>query len=258
MSNSDPVLEGLRGLAVAMTDELRDSVLDGVGLADNHCVLDSEIGEVRVAFNRHGVSFLSDATDPEEFARRFADRLGGRPLGAEASPPKGLTAALRTGRGRAVDADLRTMSDFQRLVLQAARGIPVGEVRPYSWVAQRIGRPNAVRAVGSALGANPVPILIPCHRVIRSDGATGQYLFGSDTKDALLRDEGANLDEVRDLHARGYRYVGSDRTGIFCDPSCHSARRITESDRVLLRGQDAAESAGMRPCKHCQPVPAAA
>ena len=62
--------------------------------------------------------------------------------------------------------------------------IPSGEVRPYGWVAREIGRPKAVRAVGSALGRNPVPVLIPCHRVVRSDGHVGNYGLGVPMKRA--------------------------------------------------------------------------
>jgi len=85
-----------------------------------------------------------------------------------------------------VPVDLSELSEFQRAVLAAAREIPFGEVRPYQWVAELIGRPRAVRAVGTALGDNPVPILIPCHRVVRSDGSLGGYLFGLSVKDRLL------------------------------------------------------------------------
>ena len=82
--------------------------------------------------------------------------------------------------------DLSETPDFQRRVLEAASRIPFGEVRPYAWVAQRIGHPRAVRAVGTALGRNPVPFIVPCHRVLQSGGGIGGYLFGSETKSGLL------------------------------------------------------------------------
>src|SRR5439155_456458 len=72
-----------------------------------------------------------------------------------------------------VSVDLSTVPDFQRRVLEAARQIPFGEARPYAWVAAQIGRPRAVRAVGTALARNPVPLIVPCHRVWRSDGGLG-------------------------------------------------------------------------------------
>ena len=66
-------------------------------------------------------------------------------------------------------------NEFERAVLEKALEIPRGEVRPYSWIASEIGRPKAVRAVGSALAHNPVPLVMPCHRVVRADGMIGQY-----------------------------------------------------------------------------------
>ena len=69
--------------------------------------------------------------------------------------------------------------------------IPMGEVRTYAWVAKKIRRPKAVRAVGTALKKNPFTIIVPCHRVVRSDGSLGEYLLGRDLKKRLLEAEGA-------------------------------------------------------------------
>ncbi|MDP2701085.1 MAG: methylated-DNA--[protein]-cysteine S-methyltransferase, partial [Candidatus Rokubacteria bacterium] len=85
-----------------------------------------------------------------------------------------------------VPVDLSGAPDFQKKVLAAARRIPFGEVRPYAWVAQRIGHPRAVRAVGTALGRNPVPFIVPCHRVLQTGGGLGGYVFGTDVKSRLL------------------------------------------------------------------------
>ena len=86
--------------------------------------------------------------------------------------------------------DLRGLTPFQADVLAVTRTIPPGETRTYAWVAEQVGRPRAVRAVGSALAANPVPLVIPCHRVTRSDGTTGDYALGAEAKVALLAAEG--------------------------------------------------------------------
>ena len=76
-----------------------------------------------------------------------------------------------TGRRRVrLQFDLRRLSPFERDVLRKTLEIPRGEARTYGWIAREIGRPGAVRAVGSALNKNPIPLLIPCHRVVRSDG----------------------------------------------------------------------------------------
>ncbi len=82
--------------------------------------------------------------------------------------------------------DLRQATDFQRAVWNAAAKIPYGETRSYAWIAKRIGRPKAARAVGQALGANPVPVIIPCHRVITSVGRLGGFTGGLRMKKRLL------------------------------------------------------------------------
>lgn len=70
---------------------------------------------------------------------------------------------------------LRSLTVFEASVLKATLEIPFGETRTYSWIAKRIGKPGAVRAVGSALRKNPWPVTIPCHRVIKADGSLGKY-----------------------------------------------------------------------------------
>lgn len=77
-------------------------------------------------------------------------------------------------------------TEFQQLVWKELLRIPYGETRTYAQLAEKIGRPGAVRAVGSACGANPVPIIVPCHRVIRSDGSLGGYALGLELKRQLL------------------------------------------------------------------------
>ncbi len=75
---------------------------------------------------------------------------------------------------------------FERAVLKAALEIPFGETRTYAWVARQIGKPGAARAVGQALRKNPFPLIIPCHRVIRSDGALGKYAGRDDGRKKKL------------------------------------------------------------------------
>lgn len=82
--------------------------------------------------------------------------------------------------------DTRLYTSFQQAVWKATSEIPCGETRPYAWIAKKINRPKASRAVGQALGANPLPIIIPCHRVIRSSGSLGGFGGGLILKKALL------------------------------------------------------------------------
>jgi len=82
--------------------------------------------------------------------------------------------------------DLSAATAFQRQVWEAARLIPYGETRSYLWVAEQIRRPGAARAVGQAMGRNPLAIIVPCHRVIASDGRLGGFGWGLDMKQRLL------------------------------------------------------------------------
>ena len=80
----------------------------------------------------------------------------------------------------------KQLTDFEWQVLRAALTIPLGETRSYQWVARKIGRPKAVRAVGQALRKNPYPLIIPCHRVVKSDGTPGGYAGKMDGKKSKL------------------------------------------------------------------------
>ncbi|MEY9212388.1 methylated-DNA--[protein]-cysteine S-methyltransferase [Thermobifida halotolerans] len=243
--SDDPLLERLAELVTDAPPELIDRI------AARWVTVEGPVGEMFVAYTDQGIAYVrpAGADAPREFRRRF-----GRPLLRAARPPAGLVPALRTGRATGLRFDLRELSGFQAEVLRAAQTIPRGEVRPYAWIARRINRPRAVRAVGTALATNPVPLLIPCHRVTRSDGSLGEYIFGTETKRRLLRAENANLDEAHDLARKGVFYVGSDTTGVVCYPTCHHARHITPPHRKGFRTIAQAETAGYRPCRHCQPA----
>ena len=81
------------------------------------------------------------------------------------------------------------LTEFQKKVYRCVRGIPLGEVRTYSWVARKIGRPRAYRAVGSALARSPFVFFIPCHRVVKARGDIGSYSLGRDLKQKLINME---------------------------------------------------------------------
>ncbi|MGO9244764.1 MAG: methylated-DNA--[protein]-cysteine S-methyltransferase [Verrucomicrobiia bacterium] len=92
-----------------------------------------------------------------------------------------------------VPLDLSTGTTFQQSVWRALRTIPRGETRSYGWVAQQIGKPRSSRAVGVACGANPIPVVVPCHRVIAGDGSIGGFGGGLPMKQRLLQIEGVRL-----------------------------------------------------------------
>ncbi|HZE39684.1 MAG TPA: MGMT family protein [Stackebrandtia sp.] len=180
----DPVLTDLAALPMDAPDGLLDRI------ATRWSRVGAPIGELAVAFTRRGIAFVRP--DDADFAPAFRQRFA-RPLLPAPAVPDGLAEALSTGDGTDLDVDLDAAGEFQRSVLEATRSIPVGQVRPYAWVAAEIGRPKAVRAVGTALATNPVPLVIPCHRVVRTDGSLGQYIFGPDTKRELLKREHADV-----------------------------------------------------------------
>ena len=250
----------LRALRVPAPAGFEAAVLDRLGLggADRFVLVEGPAGDLFVAFTDDGIRAVVPAAvvggDPDRFARHHR-RHTGRTAVPALRPPPGLGRALRSGRAGALRYDLAGLTPFERAVLGATLEIPAGEVRPYGWVARRIGHPKAVRAVGSALGRNPVPVLIPCHRVVRSDGHLGNYGLGVPMKRALLGAEGVDLARLERLAGAGVRFVGSDTTGVFCVPSCTHARRIGPAHEVAFRTADAAEVAGYRPCAHCRPVP---
>ena len=216
----------------------------------------SPIGDVFVATTHYGVCYLRTGDSVGGSEERFRELVRERmrmPQTWTVRPPAGVAPALRSGRSGRLVYDLRLLTVFEREVLEATARIPVGETRPYGWIAHQIARPRAVRAVGLALGRNPVPLLIPCHRVTRADGAIGGYVFGTDVKERLLRIEDVNVDEARSLAGADVYFLGSDTTNIVCFPTCHHARRITAVHRTGFRTLDQARQAGYRPCKHCRP-----
>jgi len=91
------------------------------------------------------------------------------------------------------ELDLSPATAFQRQVWQLTRLIPYGETRSYGWVAEQLGKAGAERAVGQALGQNPLPIIVPCHRVVASDGKLGGYSGGVEMKRYLLHQEASSL-----------------------------------------------------------------
>jgi hypothetical protein len=112
-----------------------------------------------------------------------------------------------------------------------------------------------VRAVGTALGHNPVPLIVPCHRVVRTDGSIGQYsLGGPQNKRTILAAEGLDPEAMEDAARRGERLIGCASTHIVCWPSCHTGRRMLPRNRRPFRSLSDAADAGYRPCKVCRPV----
>ena len=251
----------LSTLAEPAPARLGHATLVEVGLADDYALIDSPLGPLRVAWNGRGVSAVDGSPDDRAFERSFLARTGRGAERAAALPPR-LAAAigrrLAGDRRARIDLDLRGSTEFEQAVWLKALEIPRGEVRPYGWIAAEIGRPKAVRAVGTALGHNPIPLIVPCHRVVRTDGFIGQYsLGGPANKRTILAVEGADPDGLEGLARAGIRYIGSDTTHIFCMPTCRDARRVSARHTVRFHSSGEATAAGYRPCRHCRPTVAA-
>jgi O-6-methylguanine DNA methyltransferase len=233
-----------------------EGALARVGLADRYTTIETPLGIVYVSWNQDRLSLALRARDDEEF-RMEARALLGRPV-APGEPPERLARGARawlTGEGGAsLSFDLARLTPFERAVLMKAREIPRGEVRPYGWIAREIGHPGATRAVGTALARNPIPLFIPCHRVVRTDGHIGNYSMGGpEAKRTILTYEGVDVDTLEHLAATGARYIGNDENHYYCYPTCHGARNTLLDHRVQFHNEAQAHAAGYLPCSSCRP-----
>jgi O-6-methylguanine DNA methyltransferase len=261
--DDDANLEAALGrLKAAAPERVGSAALVAVGLADEYAPIQTPLGQVFVAWNGRGVSWVAAGNDGPTFERTFTAKVGREIRRAPALPPRlrGDIEKRLAGDCRVrIPLDLRGHTPFEVAVWTKALEIPRGEVRPYGWIAAEIGRPRAVRAVGTALAHNPVPLVVPCHRVVRSDGMIGQYSMGGpEAKRRILAAEGLDTRALEADAAAGRRYTGSDTTHIVCHPTCRDARRVTERHKVTFPTLNAAAAAGYRPCLHCRPVSIAA
>ena len=222
--------EVLCDLAARLLGGLRTKPVTMEGLAERFRIDATERGVARLRPGRgvHGASARARAHG-ERARQELREYLAGR----------------RTFFTVAVD--LAGVPDFQGRVLAEASRIPFGEVDSYATLARRVGHPRAARAVGNALGANPVPVIVPCHRIIRGDGTWGHYAFGGSMKTALLR-----------LERWTPALIGCTSTRIVCRRGCAHEQRVAEANRIVFASVGDATSVGYRPCRVCRPSPAAA
>src|SRR5574341_565670 len=170
---------------------------------------------------------LDLAASPAGITRVSLRRAGGTPptggtggrIGRLLAQAKSELAEYFTGERTffTVPVDLSHVPAFDRAALEVAARIPYGEVRSYKWIAEQLGKPDAARAVGGAMAGNPIPIIVPCHRVVKTDGGLGGYSFGLLRKEALL-----------DLERSTTPYIGCLTTKFFCRRGCHAEHRIRE------------------------------
>jgi methylated-DNA-[protein]-cysteine S-methyltransferase len=167
------------------------------GLVDvAYTTVDSPLGPLVVAASPKGLVRVSytDSLGPDPVIEELAERISPRVLEAPArlDPVRRELDEYFAGRRTefATPVDWSHLAGFTRKVLRATARIGFGETSTYAGVASRAGSPRAMRAAGNALGANPMPVIVPCHRVLRTGGALGGYTGGIERKEYLLRLEG--------------------------------------------------------------------
>jgi AraC family transcriptional regulator of adaptative response/methylated-DNA-[protein]-cysteine methyltransferase len=163
----------------------------GRGETIRFVIADSPLGPLLVAATAKGICRLTFDEDESALKRRFPNADIRPDDGTIAEWVDSALAAISTpSAARELPIDVRGTA-FQEAVWRELRRIPLGETRSYADIAKAVGQPSAVRAVGTANGSNPVAVLVPCHRVIRSDGSLGGYAGGLDRKRKLLEAERA-------------------------------------------------------------------
>jgi methylated-DNA-[protein]-cysteine S-methyltransferase len=177
-------------------DRLARRALDD-GLVDvAYAHTGSPVGELLLANSDRGLLtiYYLDRDDEDAVLERIAKRVSPRVLEAPARLDETRRQLDDYFEGRRRDFDLpldwALVGDFGRRVLGRTAAIPFGKVSTYGEVAREIGSPGAARATGNALGANPIPIVVPCHRVLAAGGGLGGYTGGTQRKEKLLRIEG--------------------------------------------------------------------
>ena len=176
--------------------------------------ISTPLGQLYVACRGRTICYATATTSDHAFERQCARDLGVLPVRDDLLQnglAKQVLDHLNGTRRLSGPFDLSHLTPFQRLVLEKIREIPPGEVRSYKWVAEQIGAERAFRAVGTALARNPIPFLIPCHRVVRTDGRIGHYSAGgSSMKAKVLAFEGVDIRRLERPRTQKSRLVGSE------------------------------------------------
>jgi methylated-DNA-[protein]-cysteine S-methyltransferase len=160
-------------------------------------IVASPLGELFVGVSDRGLCAISYSSEPEPVVEQLARNFGTRILRS----PRPVDRVARQldeyfdGRRRSfeLELDLRLARDFGRTVLRELARVPFGELTTYGTLAARSGKPKAARAVGTIMNRNPIPIVLPCHRVVGANGSLVGYAGGLERKQALLQLEGALL-----------------------------------------------------------------
>ena len=225
-------------------------------------VFDSPLGPILLAHSEQGVVLLEYLHGRHDLAASRLARAPGIEAVEAGGEAEGLYRDFRAyveGRAQRLPwaLDLRlARSDFQRQVLERTAAIPYGAVVSYKRLAGDLGQPKAVRAVAQALRWNPIPIAIPCHRVVGAGGLLTGYAGGETSrKRQLLTTEGVPVIPAHDdfAIARGAMYVLAPGDSEYCVPSCPSPETLRSGLLTYFGSRSRAEAVGLRPCTSCRP-----
>jgi methylated-DNA-[protein]-cysteine S-methyltransferase len=240
--------EGRRRIDKALARERRPLARVGI--------IDSPMGRLFIADGPRGILAIHfmDGKGPEPLVMlrgKFdivEDQAAANRIGEEI---RRFVAGDRAALKHQIDLSL-VESDFKRRALTRLCKVPIGSVVTYQGLASAIGAPDGQRAIGNAMGSNPVPIYVPCHRVIKSDLSIGNYGGGVERKLKLLRAEGFAVG--KDMRVPALAVMGHQRTHIYCRPQCSAAQRADMGRCFIYSDSERARSAGLRACKLCHPA----
>jgi methylated-DNA-[protein]-cysteine S-methyltransferase len=225
-------------------------------------IFPSPLGHILVGRSEHGIAvveYLGAGTSLRASRLGQLDDVEAVPGGPELERLQHDLLDYIAGRRRELGWPLDwrlASSDFARAVLEATAAIPYGAVASYAGLARRIGRPSAVRAVAQALRWNPLPIVVPCHRVIGTSGRLTGYAGDKlDLKQRLLRVEGVKVRPARrDFSvARESMYALGEGESEYCLPTCGSIGTRSLALLTLFASRADAEAQGFAPCTTCRP-----
>jgi methylated-DNA-[protein]-cysteine S-methyltransferase len=239
----------------ARLDDLRSRIVA-------YRVFDSPLGPILLAHSEQGVVLLEYLHGRGDLSASRLARARGIEAVEDGSEAEALYREFRAfveGKAQRLPwaLDLRlARSPFQRQVLERTAAIPYGAVVSYKRLAQDLGHPKAVRAVAQALRWNPIPIAIPCHRVVGTSGLLTGYAGGETTrKRQLLTAEGVPVVPAHDdfAIARGAMYVLAPGDSEYCVPSCASTESLQSGLMTYFGSRNRAEAVGLQPCTTCRP-----
>ena len=221
-------------------------------------VVHSPLGDLLVAMSARGIVLNHYLLDDRDLAATLDKLRSELDLVDDPRAVKEVGEEIRrylAGEAKALSRNIDlslAASPFQQKVLRKLQDIPRGAVISYQALGAAADAPKGARAVGNAMHTNPVPIYVPCHRVIASDGGLGGYGGGAGRKRHLLRSEGFALGDG-DVKLPDSSVWGHKGTRIYCRSNCRTAARVDRSRILFFAGPTGARQAGLRPCKICRP-----